>query len=74
MFFWKSLTNSSSNLHTSRFRSFLVLPSFGWFFYLVSNILSRIADVYYSWEYIVNISASIKTGIVSAASKKGDYI
>ena len=47
---------------------------FGWIFYLVPNILSRIEDAYYSWEYIVNMSASIKTGIVSVASKKGDYI
>ena len=27
--------------------------------------------VYYSWEYIVNMSDSIKTGIASVASKKG---
>ena len=30
--------------------------------------------VYYSWEYIVNMSDSIKTGIISVASKNGDYI
>ena len=35
---------------------------------------SRMVGVYYSWEYIVNISDSIKTGIMSVASKKGDYI
>ena len=30
--------------------------------------------VYYSWEYIVNMSYSIKMGIISVASKNGDYI
>ena len=35
---------------------------------------SRMVGVYYSWEYIVNISDSIKIGIMSVASKKGDYI
>ena len=30
--------------------------------------------VYYSWEYIVNMSDSIKTGTISVASKNGDYI
>ena len=30
--------------------------------------------VYYSWEYIVNMTDSIKTGIISVASKNGDYI
>ena len=29
---------------------------------------------YYSWEYIVNMNDCIKTGIISAASKNGDYI
>ena len=28
----------------------------------------------YSWEYIVNMSDSIKTGTISVASKNGDYI
>ena len=53
---------------------FLVLSSLAWFFYLLPNILSRIVYVYYSWEYIVSMRASIKTGIISVASKKGDYI
>ena len=66
--------NSCLNLQKIRFQSFLVLSSFGWAFYLVPNILSRIADVYYYWGNIVNISASIKTGIASVASKKGDFI
>ena len=43
-------------------------------FYLLPDILSRIVGVYYSWEYIVNMSDSIKTEIISAASKNGDYI
>ena len=43
-------------------------------FYLLPDILSRIVGVYYSWEYIVNMSDSIKTGIISVASKNGDYI
>ena len=30
--------------------------------------------VYYPWEYIVNMSDSIKTGIISVASQNGDYI
>ena len=30
--------------------------------------------IYYSWEYTVNMSDSIKTGIISVASKNGDYI
>ena len=30
--------------------------------------------VYYSREYIVNMSGSIKTGIISVAIKNGDYI
>ena len=30
--------------------------------------------VYYSWEYIVNMGDSIKTGIIFVASKNGDYI
>ena len=39
------------------------------FFYLLPDILSRMVGVYYSWEYIVNMSDSIKTGIISDASK-----
>ena len=31
-------------------------------------------SVYYSWECIANMSDSIKTGIIYAASKNGDYI
>ena len=31
-------------------------------------------SVYYSWEYIANMSDSIKTGIIYVASKNGDYI
>ena len=57
--------NSSQNLRISRFQSFQVLSSFAWFFLLV--------DVYYSWKCIVNVSANIKTEILSIASKKGDY-
>ena len=30
--------------------------------------------VYYSWEYMVNMSDSIKTGIISVPSKNGDYV
>ena len=30
--------------------------------------------VYYLWEYIVNMCDSIKTGIISDASKNGDYV
>ena len=30
--------------------------------------------VYYSWEYIVNMSDNIKPGIISVASKNVDYI
>ena len=30
--------------------------------------------VYYSWEYTVNMSDSIKTGIISVERKNGDYI
>ena len=44
------------------------------FFYLLANILSRMVGVYYSWEYIANRSGSIKTGIISVASKNGDYV
>ena len=44
------------------------------FFYLLPNILSRMVGVYYFWEYIVNMSDSIKTGIIFVASKNGDYI
>ena len=33
-----------------------------------------IVNVYYFWEYIVKMSASIKTLIISVASKKGDYV
>ena len=44
------------------------------FFYLLPNILSRMVGGYYSWEYIVNMSGSIKTGIMSVPSKNGDYI
>ena len=44
------------------------------FFYLLANILSRMVGVYYSWEYIANMSDSIKTGIISVASKNGDHI
>ena len=29
--------------------------------------------VYYSWEYIVNVSDSIKTKIISVASTNADY-
>ena len=29
---------------------------------------------YYFWEYIVNMSDSIKTGIISVTSKNEDYI
>ena len=32
------------------------------------------AGIYYSWEYIANRSGSIKTGIISVASKNGDYV
>ena len=39
------------------------------FFYLLPDVLSRMVGVYYSWEYIVNMSDSIKTGIISDASK-----
>ena len=31
-------------------------------------------DVYYSGEYNVNMSGYIKTGIISVASKNGDYV
>ena len=44
------------------------------FFYLLPNILSRMVGAYYSWEYIVNMSESIKTGIISVPSKNGNYI
>ena len=44
------------------------------FFYLLPNILSRMVGAYYSWEYIVNMSESIKTGTISVPSKNGDYI
>ena len=44
------------------------------FFSLLPNILSRMVGVYYSWEYMVNMSDSIKTGIISAVRKNGDYI
>ena len=37
------------------------------FFYLLPNILFRMVGVCYSWEYIVNMSDSIKTGIISLA-------
>ena len=30
--------------------------------------------VYYSWEYIVNMRDSIKTGIISVASKDGEKV
>ena len=30
--------------------------------------------VYYSWEYIINMSGNIKIGIIYIASKNGDYI
>ena len=30
--------------------------------------------VYFSWKYTVNMSDSIKTEIISVASKNGDYI
>ena len=30
--------------------------------------------VNYSWEDIVNVSDSIKTGIISVANKNGDYL
>ena len=30
--------------------------------------------VYYSWEYTVNMSDSVKTGIISVGSKNEDYI
>ena len=61
-------------------------PSFLDFFYLVPSILSRIVNVYYSWEYIVFIfayfqifCAGLQMFIISGntlwiASKKGDYI
>ena len=39
-----------------------------------STILSRMVSVYCSWEYIVSMSDSIKTGIISVASKNGDHI
>ena len=42
--------------------------------YLFPNILSRIVDVYYSWEELVNMDASFKTVIISVVCKKGDYI
>ena len=53
-----------------------LLSIFTWFFYLISNTLSRIKYVYYSWKYmhIVNMSASVKTWIISITSKKWDYI
>ena len=41
---------------------------------LLPNILYRMVGVYYSWECIVNMSDRIKTGIISVASKNGDYI
>ena len=44
------------------------------YFYLLPNIFSRMVGVYYSWEYIANRSGSIKTGIISVASKNGDYV
>ena len=44
------------------------------FFYLLPNILPRMVGVYYSRKYIVNMSDSIKTEIISVASKNGDYI
>ena len=30
--------------------------------------------IYYSWEYTADMSDSIKTGIISVASKNGDYV
>ena len=44
------------------FSSFLIMPEF------------FTVDLYYSWEYIANMSANIKIEIISVASKKGDYI
>ena len=60
------------NLHRSRFQNFLVLSNFAWFFSLVANILSRMVGAYYSCKYIVNMSGSVKTGIISVACNNGD--
>ena len=48
-------------------------PFLAWFSYLLPNILSKMVGVYYSWEYIVNVSDSIKTKIISVASTNADY-
>ena len=61
-------------IYTEADLKFPRLVQFCLIFYLLSNILSRMVGVYYSWECIVNISDSIKTGIISVASKNGDYI
>ena len=66
-------SNSSQKLHRSRFQGFLVLPNFVWFLYLVSNILSKILDVYSRKEF-VTMDASFKTVIISVVYKKRDYI
>ena len=60
------------NWHRSK--SFLVLYHFAGFFQSVPNILFRVVDFSYFWDYIVSMSASIKTGIISAVGKKGHYI
>ena len=70
----KKLTYHIVKNYTSRFRKFLVLSNFSWFLHLVPNTLSRIADVYYSWEELVTMVANFKTVITSAVCKKEDYI
>ena len=44
------------------------------FFHLLANILSRMVGVYYSWEYIANMSDSIKRGIISVAQVRMEII
>ena len=46
------------------------LSNFAWFLYLLSNILSRIVDVYYSLGRFVFVGDSFKTVIISFVCKE----
>ena len=58
----KFIKQMTSDLRSSETRKYLKKPHIGWRQMLVAS------------QYIVNMSDSIKTGIISVASKKVDYI